>query len=65
MLVSINVEFEVSSNEELDENAAKQAAELAVYHYAVFIRDGVRVCRGEVPVDVDGQGKCQVKFAER
>lgn len=63
MRVSTTVEFEVESDEELDEQTARQAAEAAVYHYIALTKDNVRVWKEAVTVHVDGYGKCKVKLA--
>lgn len=65
MRVSVNVEFDVQSDELLDEKTAKKAAESAVYHYMAFTEDGIRINKtGTVFVNVDGHGECEVSFPD-
>lgn len=63
MRVSVSVEFEVESDEELDEQTARQAAEAAVFNYIALTKDNVRVWKEAIAVNVDGHGKCKVKLA--
>ena len=62
MRVSVNVEFEVSSDEKLDRTTAETAAESAIYHYLALTKNGSLVCE-EVSLHVDGHGWCRVKLA--
>ena len=67
MRVSILVEFEVESveGEELTENQAKDAADLARHHFLTFCTvSGYNTDTDEVTVHVDGFGECRVRLTE-
>ena len=67
MKVTIQVSFEVSSEEEeLNEMVARAAAEQAAYDYLSLVTvSGVNTDTSEVTVHVDGFGECLVSLADR
>lgn len=61
VIISVSFEVEGMENDELDSRSAEYAAELAVFHHAVFTANGINIS-GDATVNVDGYGKCLVRI---
>lgn len=62
MRIKIEVEFEVTSDEEgLTEDEARDAAEMAVFHNLAFTNNGEDVT-DQVTQHVDGFGECEISI---
>lgn len=68
MRVKIEIEFEIETDvddDELTEDVAKTAAELAAFDYLAFVKiSGQSTDSERVEVHVDGFGECFVRLVE-
>lgn len=65
MKIKIEVEFEVTSEVEgFEEQHAKDAAKLAMYHHGALSYNGLDVTEGSIVLWVDGHGQCKVELCD-